>query len=131
MGTRLLTLIAPSCALPALLCLLSVTVGCGPASIEEQCGDIARRQCDACFSCAEALDEIDGAALCKLSAGVELEGCIERFQDRCQGQASTLEDSSDDLQACVDSLPEPTCEPLYGAWAQDKDFATDACAFFL
>lgn len=128
MRTRLLTLIA----LPSLLVgLLGTATGCGPASIEEQCETIAAEQCGACFRCAEGIDEVGGAELCELSAKTTRQACVTLLRNRCEDQASTLEDSSDDLQACVDSFAERTCEPLYAAWAQDGDATTDACAFFL
>ncbi len=99
-------------------------------SIDSLCGDVASRQCERCETCIAELDssEVTGNDVC----GIEEDAsCVSELRQRCQAQSSTLEEPKDDLEACIDSLGQFSCEDVLRGYAQDSRTTTYECSYFL
>lgn len=138
------------------ICALWVLLlGCNE-SITVLCEDIATKQCSQCTECADSLESNDGPravtseGLCGLRSADESTQssdestqsadedsgpapveCEVVFTERCEFQASTLEEPGDDLEKCRDAQNAMTCNDVLSNHALGASIEPQACAYFL
>lgn len=108
---------------------LLLLTGC-TESIDALCEDAATRQCERCTTCIADLDssDVSGRQVC----GIEKQDdCVAELQNRCEQQSSTLEEPKEDLEMCLDSLNQLTCDEVLRGFAQDTRTTTYECEYFL
>lgn len=131
------------------ICALWVLLSGCNESITGLCEDIAAKQCSQCTECADSLESNDGPravtseGLCGLrSADDDSESsdedsgpapveCEVVFTERCEFQASTLEEPGDDLEKCRDAQNAMTCNDVLSNHALGASIEPQACAYFL
>ncbi len=91
--------------------------------IEETCADVAQSQCDLCLECGEDLSRA-----CGLATG---DDCFNTLTQRCENQASTLEDPKTEVGSCADAISTWGCADILQATAQDRPATIDECSYFL
>ena len=91
--------------------------------IEETCADVAQSQCNLCLECG-----VDLSRACGLATG---DDCLDTLTQRCENQASTLEDPKSEVQSCADAISTWGCADVLQATAQDRPATIDECSYFL
>jgi hypothetical protein len=104
---------------------------CLTQTVASQCEEVVKKQCEACFACADGDDIATGADICGLIEATNEADCRDELQSQCEQQSRLLRDPYAELNNCESSLDRVTCDDRLTWYSLDQDRAPETCGPFL